>query len=105
MLASEGFFVQEVLMNTLIVYTTKYGATAECAAKLKKLLHGGVVLADLKGGKAPDLSKFDRVIVGGPAYVGRVGKEVLAFCNTNMQAFVVEANRPIHMQHPKGRLG
>ncbi len=75
-------------MNTLIVYTTKYGATAENAAKLKKLLHGGVVLADLKKEKAPELSKFDRVIVGGPAYVGRVGKEILAFCNTNMQALL-----------------
>ena len=38
-------------MNTLIVYTTKYGATAECAAKLKKLLHGGVVLADSREAK------------------------------------------------------
>ena len=50
-------------MNTLVLYGTQYGYTAECAAKLKAELSGDVTLVDLSKGTAPELGGFDTVIV------------------------------------------
>lgn len=67
-------------MNTLIVYATQYGYTADCAAQLKAKLTGDVTLVDLGKQSAPNLGGFDAVIVGGSIYMGRVQAQVSAFC-------------------------
>lgn len=70
-------------MNTLIAYATKYGCTEKCAGILAEKLIGKVDLCDLRKETDIDLSKYDKVIVGGSVYVGKVRKEVAEFCSKN----------------------
>jgi len=67
-------------MNTLIVYATQYGFTADCAANLKQQLSGEVTLVDLTKQNAPNLANYDAVAVGGSIYMGKVQAQVSAFC-------------------------
>ena len=70
-------------MNTLIAYATKYGCTEKCAAILSEKLTGKVDLCNLKERKAIDLSQYDKVVIGGSIYAGKVRKEVSEFCSEN----------------------
>lgn len=71
-------------MNTLIVYSTKYGCTEKCASILSKKLMGKVELCNLKIGSIPNLSEYDKVIIGGSIYIGKIQKEVSEFCSRNL---------------------
>ena len=71
-------------MNTLVAYATKYGCTEKCARILSEKLTGNVDLYDLKASKSINLSKYDKVIVGGSIYAGKVRKEVSDFCSINL---------------------
>jgi menaquinone-dependent protoporphyrinogen oxidase len=71
-------------MSTLIVYATKHGTAGRCASMLSKKLTGEVILHDLKNGCVQDLDKYERVIVGGSIYAGRILKSVSAFCTENL---------------------
>jgi len=73
-------------MNTLIVYSTKYGCTEKCAEMLSEKLGGRVELCNLKKRSVPDLAQYDRVIIGGSVYIGRIQKEVSDFVNSNVEA-------------------
>lgn len=70
-------------MNTLIVYATQYGFTADCAASLKQQLDGEVTLIDLTKQTVPNLAGYDAVAVGGSIYMGKVQAQVSAFCATH----------------------
>ena len=67
-------------MNTLIVYATQYGFTADCAAKLREQLSGETTMIDLTKQAAPNLADYDAVAVGGSIYMGKVQAQVSAFC-------------------------
>lgn len=67
-------------MNTLIVYATKYGATEKCARKLTERLTGNIEMVNLKEVQDINLFNYDKVIVGGSIYAGKVRKEVNDFC-------------------------
>lgn len=71
-------------MNMLIVYATKYGCTEKCAVILSEKLTGKVDLCNLKMVKNIDLSKYDKVIIGGSIYIGKIQKEVSEFCAKNL---------------------
>lgn len=71
-------------MNTLIVYSTKYGCTEKCAGILSEKLDGKVDLCNLKTAKPLDLSQYDKVIIGGSIYIGKIQKEVSEFCARNL---------------------
>jgi len=68
-------------MNTLIVYASKYGTTEKCAKLIKKELNDQVELINLKKLKDVNLSKYDKVIIGGSIYIGKIQKEVTEFCS------------------------
>jgi menaquinone-dependent protoporphyrinogen oxidase len=68
-------------LKSLIVYATKHGATAKCASILSKKLSGEVNFHDLNIGSVPNLTQYDRVIIGGSIYTGRIQKEVGEFCS------------------------
>lgn len=70
-------------MSVLIVYATKHGTTRKCASILKERLAGDVSLYDLKSASKPDLAKYDKVIIGGSIYAGRIQKAVNEFCSEN----------------------
>lgn len=71
-------------MKTLVVYASKYGCTEKCAKILSEKLTGEVDLCDLKAAKVADLSKYEKVIVGGSIYVGKMPREVSDFCSANL---------------------
>ncbi|OPJ56257.1 flavodoxin domain-containing protein [Alkalithermobacter paradoxus] len=71
-------------MNTLIAYFSKYGCSEKCAINLSKKLNGNVDLLNLKKSGSIDLSKYDKVIIGGPIYIGKISKEVSQFCSENL---------------------
>jgi len=70
-------------MNTLIVYATKYGCAQKCAIELSKELKDNVELINLKEKSNVDFSKYDRIIIGGSVYIGRIQKEVTDFISNN----------------------
>lgn len=72
-------------MNTLIVYGTKHGCTENCARMLAEKILGAVDLCNLKKSKAPDLSHYDQVIIGGSIYIGQIQKEVRKYCWENLE--------------------
>jgi menaquinone-dependent protoporphyrinogen oxidase len=71
-------------MNTLIAFGTKYGCAQKCAIELAKEFDGNVELVNLKEKGNVALSGYDRVIIGGSAYVGKIQKEVTEFISANM---------------------
>ncbi len=72
-------------MNTLIAYATKYGCTEKCAKLLAEKLTGNVKLCNLKNNSKPDINKYDKIIIGGSVYMGKIRKEVNKFCNNNFK--------------------
>jgi menaquinone-dependent protoporphyrinogen oxidase len=70
-------------MSTLIAYATKYGFTKTCAEILAKKLDGEIDICDLSNNR-PDLSKYDKVIIGGSIYAGKIRKPAMQFCSENI---------------------
>ena len=64
--------------KTLIVYATKYGATAEIAQRIASHLKGAKV-HDLASGPAPNLSAYSTIIVGSAIYAGSIRREAKSF--------------------------
>ncbi|MDD3298879.1 MAG: flavodoxin domain-containing protein [Firmicutes bacterium] len=71
-------------MKTLIAYSSKYGCTEKCVGTLAAKLSWEVDVVNLRGGKAVDLSGYDRVIIGGSIYMGRIQKQVTNLCEKNL---------------------
>lgn len=71
-------------MNTLIAYGTKYGCAEKCAIELSKEVYDKVDLVNLKDNNNVDIAKYDHVIIGGSAYIGKIQKEVTDFIVSNL---------------------
>lgn len=72
-------------MKTLIAYGTKYGCAEKCAIELSKELNDDqVILINLKNNNKIEIDKYERVIIGGSAYIGKIQKEVTEFINNNL---------------------
>jgi len=72
-------------MRVLVAYATKYGSTEKCAKLLSEKLNGKVEIINLKEKRDIDLSLYDKVVVGGSIYAGKILKEVIEFCNKNIE--------------------
>lgn len=70
-------------MNTIIIYSSKYGSTEDCAKSLKSGLSGSVTLADINktNPETIKLENFDTIILGSSIYVGKISKKMRTFCN------------------------
>jgi len=82
-------------MNTqvLVAYATKYGATAEIAAKIGQVLREAGLRADvLPAERAGDLAPYTAVVLGSAVYIGRWRKEAARFLKAHEQAL---AERPV----------
>lgn len=66
-------------MNTLIVYTSRYGSTKVSVQNLAASIHGTVDMVDLGREKVPELGQYQVIIVGGPVLAGRVHLKIRAF--------------------------
>lgn len=72
-------------MSTLIVYASKYGCTERCVELLSKELHGKVDIRNVKKEKDIDFSNYEKIIIGGSIYIGKIQKEVTEFCSKNIE--------------------
>ena len=75
-------------MNTLIVYASKYGCTEKCAELLSKELNDEVDIINLKRIRDIDISKYEKIIIGGSIYIGKIQKEVTEFCSKNLDKLI-----------------
>lgn len=69
--------------KVLIAYATKHGCTEECAKALSGRINAETDLWDLREKKQINLNAYDKVIVGGSIYAGRIMKEAREFCTKN----------------------
>ncbi|QGU96633.1 flavodoxin [Clostridium bovifaecis] len=72
-------------MKTLIVYGSRHGCAEKCSKVLKSKLDGEVTILHAKKGQIFDISPFDKIIIGGSIYAGRIQKEIAEFCNVNLK--------------------
>jgi menaquinone-dependent protoporphyrinogen oxidase len=71
-------------MKTLIAYASKHGCTEKCAKLLEEHLDGETERVNLKEQTEVDFSKYDKVVLGSPVYVGKILKEVDTFAKTHL---------------------
>ncbi|NLZ94341.1 MAG: hypothetical protein GX921_00760 [Bacteroidales bacterium] len=73
--------------NTIIVYASRHGTTAEYAKNLLKLLDGNVDLCSLdeRVDSLPDMSFYDTIVIGGSIHYGKNSKIVVSFAKNNIE--------------------
>lgn len=71
------------MSKVLIAYATKHGCAEECAKILAGKINNETDLWDLREKKSIDVDAYEKVIVGGSIYAGRIMKEVRDFCSKN----------------------
>lgn len=73
-------------MKTAIIYASKHGTTEKVANRLaEKLRNEGcmVDLFNLRSTISPDLNRYERIIIGGSIYGGKIQKGLSNFCENN----------------------
>jgi len=75
-------------MKTAIIYASKHGTTEKVANRLAlKLRTDGhhVELFNLRSTISPDLDNYERIIIGGSIYGGKIQKGLVNFCENNKE--------------------
>ncbi len=74
-------------MRTLIAYASKHGTTKKAVEKLAEELTGDIVILNLEDKSAfkTRIEDFDRIIIGGSIYIGKIQKSVRRFCDANLE--------------------
>ena len=76
-------------MKILIVYASKYGCTRDCAKYLVNKISSDVTLVDInKPAEKVEINAFDKIIIGGSVYVGKISKKLRDFCESNLDVLV-----------------
>ena len=71
-------------MKTAIIYLSKYGTTKKVAGMIgARLTDDEVTMIDLNEDQSPDLSFYDRIIVGSSVYTGTAKKKFKEFLAVN----------------------
>lgn len=73
-------------MRGIIIYATKYGCTEKAVKLLQSKIPQEIKAVNVAREKAPDLSSFDTVILGGPIYVGKMHGALSAYMRQNLEA-------------------
>jgi len=71
-------------MKTIIIYSTTYEYTKECAEMLKEYLLGEVIVVNVTSDVIPQLNEIDNVLIGGSIYMGQIQKNMKEFCTSNV---------------------
>lgn len=72
-------------MKTLVVYSSKYGATEKCAKILKDKLGETCSLSNIATESHPSLEDYETVMIGSSIYAGKMRADVLSFVTENEQ--------------------
>lgn len=79
--------------QVLVVYATKYGATAGIAEKIGQVLREAGLIVDVKpADQAGDPATYQAVVLGSAVYIGRWRKEAVRFLRANEKSL---AQRPL----------
>jgi menaquinone-dependent protoporphyrinogen oxidase len=79
--------------KVLVAYGTKYGATAEIAARIGEVLQEAGLRVDVqRADRVGDLGGYGAVVLGSAVYIGRWRKEATRFLEANEAAL---AQRPV----------
>lgn len=70
-------------METAIIFMSKHGTTEKVSKMIQKRLSGKVTLFNITVDKKVDLSKYDRIIIGGSIHEGRIQKNIQNFVSMN----------------------
>lgn len=73
-------------MKGIIIYATRYGCTERAVKLLQSKIPGGMEAVNVAREKAPNLSLFDTVILGGPIYVGKMHNALSSYMKQNHEA-------------------
>lgn len=73
-------------MKTIIIYSTLHGSTTKAVTELAQNLSGEVAIINLNKNPSPQISGFDRVIIGGSIHAGQIQKNVRNFCKSNINS-------------------
>jgi menaquinone-dependent protoporphyrinogen oxidase len=73
-------------MKGIIIYASKYGCTERAVKLLQSKITQGIKAVNITKEKAPDLSLYDTVILGGPIYIGKMHKAMSAYMQKNCEA-------------------
>lgn len=69
-------------MRTLIIYGSNHGCTKKCADILEEKLKGEADIVDIRNDITLDLNSYDKVIIGGSIYMGKIQKEITEVCES-----------------------
>ena len=72
-------------MKGIIIYATKYGCTEKAVKLLQSKIPEEIKTVNVAREKAPDLSLFDTVILGGPIYIGKMHEALSAYMQQNLE--------------------
>ena len=72
-------------MKGIIIYATKNGCTEKAVKLLQSKSPEEIKTVNVAREKAPDLSLFDTVILGGPIYVGKILKVLSVYMQQNRE--------------------
>ncbi len=72
-------------MHHLIIFSSKYGYTRECATKLASLLDQSAVLVDADKQEIPSPDSFSSVIIGSSIYMGQISSRITDFFSRNRE--------------------
>lgn len=76
-------------MNTLFLYSSKYGATKDCAQRIADRLQGAKDLINLDiDGRDVSLSTYDTVVLGCSVYMGKPRKAAIRFARQQKDALL-----------------
>jgi menaquinone-dependent protoporphyrinogen oxidase len=71
-------------MKTMIIYSSTYEYTKECAERLRGYLLGEVIVVNATIDVITQLDEIDNVIIGGSIYMGQIQKNMKEFCASNV---------------------
>jgi len=75
-------------METIIIYSSKYGYTEDCVKSLADKINGEVSVFNICNEKIPSIDEFDNIIIGGSIYMGQIQKKLKMYCSQNVNDLV-----------------
>jgi menaquinone-dependent protoporphyrinogen oxidase len=75
-------------MKTLIVYGTNYGTAEKVAKTIKEKISDQVEMINIKKLPSPNLSEFDKIVIGSGVKIGMIKKELKAWMNKNCDEII-----------------
>jgi len=67
---------------------TSHGCAGKAVHLLKEHLPGEIITVNIETSEIPDLTSFQRIIIGGSIRIGSIQKRIRKFCEKNMEALL-----------------